>query len=191
MNPDDLTLRRAARHDKDAFEQIVLLCQDRIYALCRRMMGNDQDALDAAQESFVKMYLNIGQFARKSNFSTWAYRIAVNTCLDLLRKKQSRPSQSLDQLKDAGLSPEKPTHSAESQVLRELDNQRLAQAIDSLEENQRAVIVLRDIQGLSYGEISSVLNINLNTCKSRISRARQNLRKKLTGREELFSFPDV
>ena len=188
MNPDDITLKKAANKDHEAFEQIVLMYQSRLYALCLRMMGNEYDALDAAQETFIKIYQNLPGYRKIASFSTWAYRIAANTCVDMLRRRK-KAAVSFDALEEEGAAPVQYGQSAESEVVRRAASQELARAIDLLPEDQRVVIVLRDVHGLSYGEIAGMLSLNINTVKSRISRGRQSLRQAILSSDdsELFS----
>ena len=188
MNPDDITLKRAVQKDPEAFEAIVVMFQNRLYGLCLRIMGNEQDALDATQETFIKIYQNLPGYKSIASFSTWACRIATNTCLDMLRRRKSRAAVSMEAMEEEGMTfVSKTEESAEGEVMRSITSKELAQAIDSLPEDQRMVIVLRDVQGLSYEEIAAMLNLNLNTVKSRISRGRMSLRKMLSARPELFT----
>ena len=192
MNPDDITLKRAAKKDPEAFETIVLMLQNRLYGLCLRIMGNEQDALDATQETFIKIYQNLPSYKSIASFSTWASRIATNTCLDMLRRRKSRATVSMDAMEEDGVPFISATgDSAEGEVMRSITSKEIAKAIDSLPEEQRTVIVLRDIHGLSYDEIATTLNLNLNTVKSRISRGRLSLRKMLSARPELFAASGV
>jgi RNA polymerase sigma-70 factor (ECF subfamily) len=188
MNPDDITLKRAAKQDHEAFESIVLLYQGRLYGLCLRMLGNEQDALDAAQETFIKIYQNLPGYRNIASFSTWAYRIATNTCLDMLRKRKTRLSLSVEEMEEEGGSAHlKASDDVEGEVMRGITSSELMSAIDALPEDQRMAIVLRDVHGLTYDEIANMLKLNLNTVKSRISRGRRSLRKSLSSRPELFS----
>lgn len=185
MKPDDITLARAVRGDMQAFETLVEQYQHRVYGICLRMLANEQDAQDAAQETFVKVYKNIRTFKQEAQFSTWLYRIAVNTCLDMLRKR--RIVQSLDAMVEEGFDAPSNEESVEAVLERSVDAAQLSEAIAKLPEDQRTVIVLRDVQGLSYEEVAQSVEANLNTVKSRISRGRRALRKLLCAGGELFT----
>lgn len=181
MLPDELTIKRASRGDKQAFGRIVEQCGSMVYSVCLRMMKNPADAMDASQEAFIKAYRSIGAFRGDASFSTWLYRITMNACLDMLRKR--RGEQELPD--DDALAAMMPSgESAERAVMRRFDTKELEAAIDALPDGYRAVIVLREVQGLSYDEIASVLGLNVNTVRSRISRGRKALRDFLRSSSE-------
>ncbi len=174
---------RAVNGDADAFEQLVRTYQTPIYNLCLRMSGNPDDAADLSQEAFIKAWRNLGSFQFESAFSTWLYRLASNTCLDFLRSVKRRPqvsltvedgdgeTQTLD-LPDTAPTPEEAAISKE-------ENELLARAMQSLDEQQRQILTLRVVNDLSYAEIAEILNIKEGTVKSRLARTRDALRKKL------------
>ena len=157
------------------FEWIVKQYQDRIYNLCRYLLVHPQDAEDAAQEVFIKAYRKLKDFKPESSLYTWLYRIGVNTCLDHKRKLRPEP------LKNESQAEELP--SAEPSPERRYQSQEIGRAINSalkqLSKNSRAVIVLKEIEGLSYDEIAEVLHTSIGTVKSRISRTREELRRLL------------
>lgn len=176
-------IKRAAEGDPDAFEQLVRGYQTPIYNLCLRMTGNPEDAADLSQDSFLKAWRNLDSFQFESSFSTWLYRLASNTCLDHLRSIKRHPQVSLTvedsdgetqtmDFPDAAPTPE------EAAITKE-DNERLAQAMQELDEQQRQILTLRVINDLSYAEIAEILNTKEGTVKSRLSRTRDALRKKL------------
>ena len=158
----------------------------RMYAVALRMCGNAEDAQDCLQEAMLRVYRAISGFKGQSSFSTWLYRITMNTCLDELRKRKSRPNTSLDSLVDAGWSPVDGGETPERHALRREVRQSLQRFILELPEDMRAAVVLRDIQGYSYEEIAETLDANVGTIKSRISRGREKLREKIAGKPELF-----
>jgi len=169
-------IARCQKGDRAAFEQIVLKYQDRIYTLCRYMVRND-DALDAAQDVFIKAYGALKNFRPEASLYTWLYRIAVNTCLDYNKKHRTgrfEDDSAIDRLPSGQPSPEQMIESKEKSRL-------LATALRRLPAKLRAAIVLREIDGLSYEEISRILGISVGTTKSRISRAREELRQLLKG----------
>jgi RNA polymerase sigma-70 factor (ECF subfamily) len=185
----DARLVRVAREgDRIAFDRIVLKYRDPIVGLCVRLLGDYADGEDAAQEVFVKVYRNIASFKGDSLFSTWIYRIAVNTCRNRqtswwarLRKRAVRLDGEPEsdggrpaEIADTSMSPEK-----------DLERRRTAEAITrglrALPRNHRELIVLRDVQGLSYEEIERVTGLAEGTVKSRLARARTALRNELKG----------
>lgn len=173
-------LERFREGDASAFEEIVRAHQDKIYNLCRYMLGNARDAEDAAQDVFIKAYRNLKDFTPAPSFSAWLYRIAVNTCIDYRRKtpflsfiRFSADGAELTMEPRSGLpSPEK---SYESKVM----GTAIEKSLSRISAKLRTVIVLKEIEGLSYEEIASVLGISIGTVKSRISRARDELKKLL------------
>lgn len=186
-------LKKAAAGDADAFEQLVLQYQTAVYNLCLRMTGNPEDAADMTQESFLKAWRNMDSFQGNSAFSTWLYRLASNTCLDHLRLKKRRPQLSLVMEDSDGEEQEldvpDQTASPEEQVIASEEQAILNEALQSLEEQPRQILILRAVHELSYTEISQVLDIPEGTVKSRLARAREQLRKKILqgGNKSLFS----
>jgi RNA polymerase sigma-70 factor, ECF subfamily len=168
-------VRRFKRGDGSAFEELLLKYQDRIYNLCRYMLQDAEDARDAAQEVFLKAYKGLRAFKPDSSLYTWLYRIAVNTCLDY--KKKARPGQ----LKDGFFLDD--MASTEPSADRLYESKEIGRAIrlalQRLPEHSRVAIVLKEIEDLSYEEIAEVLHTSLGTVKSRISRAREEMRQLL------------
>lgn len=171
-NKDKELLKRALAGDISAFEELVASNEKRIYNLCYRMMKNDQDAQDMAQEALIKAWKNLRNFNLKAAFSTWLYRIAVNTCLDELRKRKNS-AQSIEELKEKGhlIEDEKSGSFSENSDLK----QELSRAMDKLDPNEKIIIVLKDVQGYSYEEIGEILNCPVGTVRSRLSRSRKKL----------------
>jgi RNA polymerase sigma-70 factor (ECF subfamily) len=169
--------------DLRAMERLILKYQNRIYNVIQKICANADDAAELTQETFVKIIENIGKFEHRSSFYTWAFRIAVNLTLNYCHRRAKLGMGSIDvQTDDEGrlslrdilaneASPE-PGQIAENAELCEL----VVRALLRLDDEHRAVIVLRDIENMSYADISSVLNVELGTVKSRISRARSRLR---------------
>jgi RNA polymerase sigma-70 factor (ECF subfamily) len=161
--------------DLSVFEGLVRTYQDRIYNVCRYMIQDTHDAQDAAQEVFLKAYKSLGDFKPGASLYTWLYRIAINTCLDY--KKKSRPEQMedesvIDDLASTEPSPERRYQSKEIGLAIQV-------ALRKLPEHLRAAIVLKEIEELPYEEIAEVLHTSVGTVKSRISRAREELRRLL------------
>ncbi len=191
MSEQDL-IKRCQEGDIEAFEQLITDYEKRILNYCFRMMGNPSDAEDAAQEVFVKVFRFIGNFNGQSSFSTWLYRVASNVCLDLLRKAKRQPQNvvSIHQENDEGeeylMAIEDPEPNPYERAQLSEAQQVLVDALDQLGDEQKRVIILRDIEGLSYEEIAEITNTAPGTVKSRINRARQNLKKLLEKDKELF-----
>ncbi|MBR1820008.1 MAG: sigma-70 family RNA polymerase sigma factor [Clostridia bacterium] len=179
-------IHRAADGDAAAFNALMSAHERRMYAVALRMCGNPEDAQDCMQEAMLRVYRAISGFKGESSFSTWVYRITVNTCLDELRKRKNRPNTSLDGLVDAGWAPADEGETPEKHAVRGEVRKSLKGFIQELPEDMRAAIVLRDIQGYTYDEIATMLDTNVGTIKSRISRGREKLREKISARSELF-----
>ncbi len=180
---DQAIVRQVIEGDFEAFGVLVSKYQDRIYSAIRNYVSNPDDAVDITQDAFVKAYSKLRSFDASSAFYTWLYRIAVNTAIDYLRRRKSRPADSLEDDKftevgfepvstDARSDPEKAATAAEQRAM-------LRSAIDRLSHKLRSVLVLHDVEGLSQDEVAETLKIPVGTVKSRISRARSELRELL------------
>ena len=170
-------IEKVNKGDTSAFEALVQKYQARIYTLCRYLLKNPQDAEDAAQDTFVKAFQGLKSFRPSSTFYTWLYRIAVNTCLDFKRKSSLRSFySSADMSEKLDMVPSK-LPSPESAYAAKESIHALRAALNSISEKLRVVIVLKEIEGLPYEEIAKVLDVSVGTVKSRISRAREELRK--------------
>jgi len=172
---ESFLIRQFKDGDQSTFEWIVKNNQDRIYNLCRYLLVNPQDAEDAAQEVFLKAYRKLKDFRPESSLYTWLYRIGVNTCLDHKRKFRPEPLKN-ESLAESLLSVEP---SPESRFQSKEIGQAIQSALEQLPKNSKAAIVLKEIEGLSYDEMAEVLQISIGTVKSRISRAREELRRLL------------
>lgn len=185
---DEDRLVQAARcGDLDAFNSLVLLHQERVYNLAYRILGEEAAAADATQEAFILAYRHIGSF-HTGFFYAWLYRIATNVCYDALRYQKRRPAISLTHWVkgvDDEREFEPPSHedSPETTVQRHELAELLQKHIAALPTDQRVVLVLSDVQGLSYQEIADVTRSNLGTVKSRLNRARTRMRQSLSGAE--------
>ena len=193
MADEKRLIKKAQKGDVDAFQQILTEYQSIVYNISYRYAGNFHDASDMAQEVFLKMFRSINSFRFQSKFSTWIYRVATNTCLDLVKKqKKSAPTVSIDDRfedEDGGMfgseiadSRYVPEDRAEEAETRDVVNR----AIGRLPDDYKTVIILRDVRGLSYDEIAEITECSVGTVKSRISRARKNLREILLEDRELF-----
>lgn len=178
-----------SEHNKDAFDKLVVKYQNMVFNLCYRFMGNCEDASDCAQDTFVKVYRALEYFRFDSEFSTWLYRIAVNTCknkLSSLAYRFSKIMVRIDKLRgvtgdDPPVEIKDESRSPEAEFEKTEKSKLIQKAIDSLPEEQKIVVVLRDIEGLSYDDISEITGYNLGTVKSKLYRAREVLRNKLKG----------
>ena len=183
---EEKLIARAMRGDAAAFNELMAAHEKRMYAVALRMCANTEDAQDCLQEAMLRIYRGMDSFKGQASFATWIYRITMNTCLDELRRRKNRPNTSLDSLLDLGWSPPDPAASPEKQALQGELRAELARCMKELPEDMRAAVVLRDVEGYAYEEIAGILNINVGTVKSRISRAREKLREKIMARPELF-----
>lgn len=178
-------------HRKEAdFETLAAQAEKRVYSVCLHMMGSDQDAMDCAQETMLRAFRAFSSFRRDASFSTWITRIAVNACLDALRKR--RPAASLDALReDAGFDPPDTAPTAYARLEQKERMRLLQEGLRQLPDDMRAVIVLRDLEGMEYDAIAEALGLPLGTVKSRVSRARNKLSEILQKSSELFSSDSV
>lgn len=185
MNEKELIARLQAR-DEAAFEELIRQYEKKVYTLCFRMCDNSEDAEEAAQDAFLALWRGIDRFRQESSLSTWIYRLASNACIDLMRrKKKGAGSVSLDDEElfvDAVDPAPQPHEEAERR-----ETQRLLQeGLLSLPAEYRSILLLREIEGLSYSEISAALDLELGTVKSRISRGRTLLRNFLSVNGNFF-----
>ena len=185
---DEPTLIAAAQKgDREAFNQLVVHYQGLAYNVAYRIVGDPDAAADATQDAFLSAYRAIARF-RGGSFRSWVLRIVTNTCYDQLRAKKRRPTTSLDADPDQDWEEwtvdegERPEEFSERQALSEM----LQRALQILPDDQRTVIVLSDVQGLRYNEISETLGVSLGTVKSRMNRARRKLRDFMRENEELL-----
>jgi RNA polymerase sigma-70 factor (ECF subfamily) len=178
---DDIDLiKRIEDGSRPAFEELVRKYQDKIYNLCCYMLHDPDTARDAAQETFLKAYSRLKDFRGECAFYSWLYRIAVNTCLDEKRKSHEvtdsmETTPAVEDIPSSGPSAERLYQSKET-------GRAIQAALQKLPDGLRAAIVLKEMEGLSYEEIGDTLAISVGTVKSRISRAREELRRLLGGR---------
>jgi RNA polymerase sigma-70 factor (ECF subfamily) len=186
---DILLIQDFMEGDSRAFDQLVLRHKDRVFNLCYGYFNDYQEANDIAQEIFIKVFKSIKKFRQESSFSTWLYRIAVNTCKNRVKSLEYR-------FKKWRKSIDNPLAQKEDSATMEIQNgsmspsERLEQkerssivrgAINSLADGKKTIILLRDIEGFSYEEIANITGLNIGTVRSKLSRARNDLRAKLEG----------
>lgn len=185
---DDFALIRAFQNgENNAFDGLVMRHKDRVFSLCLRFLGDYYEAEDTAQDIFVRAYKSLKQFRFESSFYTWLYRIAINTCKNKVKSLEYRYRKT-DERTDISEESINARHrqnmeDSPGNAASELENKEmmkiLQNAINSLPSDQKSSVILRDILGLSYEEITEITGFKLGTLKSRLSRARSNLREKL------------
>jgi RNA polymerase sigma-70 factor (ECF subfamily) len=177
--PDELAdLVTAARAgDRAAFDELVRATSAETYTLAYRLVGNEEDARDVVQETYLRAYKGIGKFRAESQFSTWLYRITANCAATQLgKRKRHRHEELLDDAFIPDLSPDRdPVGQAEASNLRA----RLSSALEDLPPRLRAVVVLRDVYDLPHEAIAAELGISTSAAKVRLHRARRQLRERL------------
>lgn len=181
-----MLLRRLRERDEQAFRELVAEHRDRVFSLTYRMLGNRAEAEDVAQEVFIAVFKTVDQFREEAKLSTWIYRVAVNHCknrIKYLARRHQRDQTEIDDTNDPGhgsaLSGPTGPRGPDRQVEGAQIDQLMQDAIASLDEEQRTVVVLRDLEDLSIEEICEITGLPDGTVKSRLHRARLALRKKI------------
>ncbi|HEY8714307.1 MAG TPA: sigma-70 family RNA polymerase sigma factor [Candidatus Acidoferrum sp.] len=181
-------VRRAQANDKEAYEELIKRHQQRVFAVASGILRRHEDIEDIAQQVFIKAYFSLKRFDGRAAFSTWLYRITLNECWDLLRKKKVRPL-----LYESDLSEEQAERvaSAESadgagpDIRQRLETQQqVALLLDGLDERDKLMLMLKEVEGLSIEEIAEVLDLNANTVKVRLFRARRRVVKAAAERQQ-------
>ena len=193
MSPEEkAVVERCRRGDLAAFNDLVKRYEKQVYNFAFRLTNNYDDASDIAQEAFLRVYGAIGNFRGDSSFTTWLYRITTNVFLDERKKARAHPQSSLDeymeldessvarQIEDPSPGPQAINEEAER-------NRVVQQAVDTLPDYQRAMVVLYHTQQKSYEEIAEIMDLPIGTVKSRLNRARLALKDKLSAVRELFT----
>lgn len=182
LETDDLDLVELAQEgDRDAFRELVERYQRRVYSICYGMLKNADDSLDVSQEVFVKVYRYIGKFNKNSSFYTWLYRITVNMCIDHIRKAKRVTEVEYDDgiSRDSGnathdhVLPSRLGLNPDKVYGRKELRSKMLEALETLSEKHRTILILREVEGLSYEEIADVLNISKGTVMSRLYHARR------------------
>ena len=177
---DDRELvRRAQREDKEAFEELIHRHQHRVFAVAGGIVRRREDVEDIAQQVFVKAYFSLKRFDQRAAFSTWLYKITVNECWDMLRKRKVRPlvyeaDLSEEQARQVISSAEKGKD--EPDISERLEaRQRVERLLDGLDERDQLMLILKEVEGFSIEEIAEALDLNANTVKVRLFRARRRV----------------
>lgn len=185
---DRQLVRRLRDRDEQAFRELMVEHRDKVYNLTLRMLGNRAEAEDVAQEVFIQVFKTIDTFREESKLSTWLYRVAVNLCknrIKYLARRQDRNKDQLDETTEAAASsaaaapggpPPRPDRAVEGAQIERV----LQEAIATLDEDHRVLVVLRDVEDLSIEEICAITGLPDGTVKSRLHRARLQLRKKVS-----------
>jgi RNA polymerase sigma-70 factor (ECF subfamily) len=160
---------------EEGFNRLVLKHKDRIFTLCLRMLQDRDEADDAAQETFVRVFHGLKGFRMESRFSTWVYRIAVNACKNKMDSRAWKDRQGKADLEAADLEEGHSSATPAEELEAKTRRARIEEAIARLPEEQRVLVVLRDVEGLAYEEIAENLSLNPGTLKSRLNRARAQL----------------
>jgi RNA polymerase sigma-70 factor (ECF subfamily) len=181
---EQMLIHRCKRGDLTAFEILISNYEKKTYNIAFGLVGKEEDAKDIAQDTFIKAFKSIATFKEKSSFSTWLYRITINTSKDYLRKRKNTIAfediNAQGEIKDEGLQPQEQLEHMEERKL-------ILSALKELKEEYSNVIILKDLNGFSYQEIADILDINLGTVKSRISRGRFQLRDILSQSSQKFT----
>lgn len=192
MDNEKVLIDKAKAGDSDSFEKLILNSKNKAYNIAFRYLNNQEDAMDAVQESYIKVFKGLNAFQGNSSFDTWVYRIVVNTCNDFARKNSKNNDnysiyyedgeqiKELSQIVDMDSQPE--------QVLMKTEMKSyIMDCLERLPNEQKEAVILRDIQNFSYEEIGKMLNCSEGTIKSRIHRGRNTLRLLINKRELVWS----
>lgn len=178
VDEDGRWIEAALAGDSQAFGQLVLRYQDRLFNSLLRVTGRAEDAQDVAQDAFVQAFLKLNTFQRSAGFFTWLYRIAFN--LAVSRQRRRRPTASVDKLREeSGHEPVDPQAEPSQPLEQQERAQQVQAALALLSEEHRTILVLREIDGLDYQAIAEILDLEIGTVRSRLFRARMQLRDQL------------
>jgi len=192
--PDDRELVRLAQTgDKEAFEELVRRHQHRVFAVAGGILRRREDVEDIAQQVFVKAYFSIKRFDQRAAFSTWLYKITVNECWDLLRKKKVRPllyESDLSEEQNQQFSAAEKFESGAQDVSDKLEaQQRIEILLQGLDERDRMMLILKEVEGFAIEEIAEILDLNANTVKVRQFRARRRIVSQARKRKDGSGMP--
>ena len=184
---DELLLRRAARGDQQAFEQLMTPLEQKIWRICWHYVGEREAASDCGQEAMLRVWRGLDKYRGDCAFETWVYRVAANCCMDYLRKKKRDKSESIEPLREQGFDPADPDPGTEERVIAADEHRRLRECIARLPEDQREALVLTQLEGVSYETAAEQLGVSEGTVKSRVNRAKARLKEWMTEQRELSS----
>lgn len=170
--PKELLIE-ASEGDVGAFEKIYVAAVDYVYTIAVKITGNRADAEEVAQDVFLKTFRELKNFRFESSFTTWLYRVTVNSALNALRKSARRRSRQVEF--DDGIAVADERNATREAIEKEGNEASVRSMLEELNPDQRACIVLREIEGMRYGEIAEALRVNINTVRSRLRRARETL----------------
>jgi len=178
VNDEEELIELALAGQSSAFETLVIRYQDRLYTAMISIVGSADEAEDVVQEAFIQAYLKLDTFQRNSRFFTWLYRIAFNYAL--ARRRRRKNHQSLEQAREnTGVDPTFEGDTPDTRMTRTEDIQLVHRALAVLSEDHRSILVLREMEDLSYEDIAEALNISIGTVRSRLNRARAALKQQL------------
>ncbi|OAT79448.1 RNA polymerase sigma factor [Desulfotomaculum copahuensis] len=187
---DDMELvARSRSGDLDAFEKLIGRYEKKVFTTTYRFVGNYADASDLSQETFIRVYQSLASFRGDCSFATWVYRISANVCRDELRRRGRQKNVSLEEMAFSPNGKERPGGGVRSpeEIYECSELQCMVQeCLRELPEEFRLVLIMRELQGLTYDEIAAALDVSPGTVKSRLSRGRQALKQKITDRRELL-----
>lgn len=178
---DEILVERIKRGDKKAFSDLAGKFEKGVYRLCYRFFNNEEDAMDATQEIFIKIFRALPAFEGRSSLKTWVYRIASNTCITLAEKRKREKEGLLQSIvswwSDRNL--DTPEEEVIDNEVRQMNQKMVTEKLEQLPEAYRMPVILKDIEGFSLEKISEILDIPLGTAKSRINRGRRILQESL------------
>ena len=182
----DELLRKAAAGDMNAFETIYRASSGFVYNVALRVTGSAEDAEEGVQDVFLKVFESLSGFGFRSSFKTWIYRVTVNTALNMLKRSSSRAGRMVEYDENVAEANSARDDSVEKSVQTKSDVETVNALLKTLSPDYRTCIVLRELQGLSYEDIANTLEININTVRTRLKRAREILIKN-SGKENILT----
>ena len=192
MSQDTQLISASIDGDADAYGQLALKYQDRLFNTLTYLLGSPQEAEDILQDALFQAYTKLHTFQGNSSFYTWLYRIGVNLALSHRRMKKNQPHQSVEHRREVvGQDVESDAESPLESVLRDERSHQLYQALNSLDDEQRSVLVLRELEGCNYDQISSILELPPGTVRSRLHRGRKALRELLQHQMDEVESPNL
>lgn len=169
-------IERAREGDAAAFEDIMIRCQRRVLSTAWRMLGNEEDARDAAQDTFFRLYKYLKSYRATEDFDGWLYKIVINACRDMMRKRARSATSQVPERDLASLETIASADDVEAIAIESQQRRIITQALDSLSKKEREALVLRDLEGLSTEEVARILGSSESTVRSQISSARSKIK---------------